>query len=198
VSEVRCPNIINFAILQATQKEISNEIEKHLKRWSAGYDFKTPIANDWEAFFENDGNLYDVFRTKIFLFDSTQGATIYVCNSADGWHSLIWNVAKGLKLGGAYFRTTTRPVEWGVHEMEIWENGEPVRHLRTLQDDRGWEFLNRGGPRHFEVTSDFKKRKIRARFNFERLKSYSQEMGVCFDSAYSFPGLGTLVSRIGP
>lgn len=198
VSGVGCPSIINFAILQAKQNEVSAEIEKHLKRWSSEYDLQTHTANDWEAFFRGRANAYDVLRAKIFLFSSAAGATIYVCNLADGWHSLVWNIARGLKLDGAYFRTTTRPVEYGVHEMEIWEDGDAVRHLRALQDDRGWEFLNRGEPRPFEVIADFKRRKIRDRFGFERLKSYSDVMGVSFDLVYSFPGSGTLISRLGP
>lgn len=190
------PEIVQFGALEASLQQVTERIAHHLELWSLQFRVTEQARNDWPTFFEAKGNLFDMAQARIFVFEPHANRTVFVCNLSDGWHSLFWNLAERDSVNGAFFRATIDPdVKYGVHGMEFWRNGRSIRHIRALQEERGWEFLNEGEPLPFERTVDLTKRRITDRFNITHVKLYCRDFGIEFSDAYSYPGKGTLISR---
>jgi len=191
--ERRPPALLNFAIVDLPRAAFVERMRFHLDRWPAIIYSMTSTSNDWQTFFAENGELYGFNRgVQMFVFEAGSDRSAYVCNIADGWHSLIWNVAREGH-SAVYFRTTMlASVPFGVHEMEVWSKGEVSRHVRSLQEERGWQFLNNGTPLNFERTEDFRRRRIKDRFNLSHIEAYCPEFGIRLNDVYSCPGAGTL------
>ena len=193
---IGAPDIAQFGIFDAGLEQVTKRVVHHLERLSRGFHISRGVRNDWPIFFDAKGNLFDETRARIFVFERHSTGTVFVCNLSDGWHSLFWNLAGPDCIDGVFFQATIGSrVEYGVHGMEVWHKGQETRHIRALQEDRGWEFLNEGAPLQFERTADLNKRRITDRFNAGHVKLYCREFGVELEDAYSYPGNGTLISR---
>jgi hypothetical protein len=169
--ERRPPALLNFAIADLPRATFVERIRFQLDRLPAITYGTTSTRNDWQTFFAENGELHGFDRgVRIFVFDAGKNRSVF------------------------YFRTTTQAfVPFGVHEMEVWHKGKISRHIRSLQEERGWGFLNNGAQFAFENTEDFRKRRIKDRFNRSRIESYCPEFGIRLSDVYSYPRAGTLI-----
>jgi hypothetical protein len=170
------------SMLHGVQTEVRQAIKKEAVPVVLG-----PIK--WFEFFEGDGLLYDVKRLQIALFSPREGLTVYVCNLTDGWVNLYGSVLKTNAIDGYFFRSTLLDdAEFNVFEMMGWRRGVLERHIRALQDDDGWSFLNKGEPLAFENPLQYKKRQIRQRLDRRSIERYSKAVGYSVGSVTEFGG----------
>jgi hypothetical protein len=150
---------------------------------------------DWSAFFEEKGSSFDVVKAQIALFPNSLnvGASeevIYSCNLADGWYSVFENVMGTSNLTGFFFRMSlSDKARYRVYEMGYWECGEKKRHVRALEDDTGWTFLNKGVPLEFEDPSRYHARTIRSRLDESMIIRYSKSAGYDLTEITKFGGI---------
>lgn len=74
--------------------------------------------------------------------------------------------------------------EYGGTIFEVFEAGETIRYVYSVNDDR-WKFGQRGHPFEFENLSDYEKKSIKERFNIESLLRYMSSMGIAFNLSVS-------------
>lgn len=169
-----CVGIIN-APLECARSAVQSQLEATIGKAAFRLDLKTL---QWPEFFKQNGRFHDVLHAEIVLFSPREGVTIYVCNLADGWVSLYENVIKSSTFDAFFFRATSEENdEYKIFEMMAWQRGVLVRHIRALQDDDGWKFLNKGDPLPFENVARYKKRAIGARLDHKTLENYSEAAG---------------------
>jgi hypothetical protein len=79
-------------------------------------------------------------------------------------------------------------VEYKLFEMESWKGGQSCRHLRVLEDDDGWSFLDEGCRMPFENPMQYEKRKIEERLDRQSIERYSEAAGYRVDWVTQYRG----------
>jgi hypothetical protein len=190
MSEIYAPDQICVGLLHAPSNSVVGAVQSQLENTIKKESFRTENASiNWRKFFERDGRLYDIKRFQIAIFSPHEDITIYVCNLADGWVTLHGNLVKANAFDAYYFRTTcSEHAEYSVYEMMAWDRGILERHVRVLQDDDGWKFLDKGNPRPFEDLQRYKKRQISARLDRALIESYSDSAGYATSAVTKYDG----------
>lgn len=128
-----------FGVVNCAFDEFQSTVQSELNRIVGGSAFNcTKEIVDWSAMYKAGGHLHDIWQVEIVLFSPHERLSVYVCNLADGWHSLYWNCMRKLAIEGFWFRSTDRTERFQVQEMEAWRDGTVVRHLRILDDEARW------------------------------------------------------------
>jgi hypothetical protein len=178
-----CSGVV-AAPVEAVRLTVLCELEKTIGRSSISSDLQRIV---WQEFFEDDGLFYDGKRFQIALFSTGKNCTVYVCNLADGWISLYENMVRSGRFDAYFFRATfAESFRYKVFEMAVWRHGLLERQLRALQDDAGWEFLNRGEPLPFEKVERYRKRQVSGRLDRELIAAYSEAAGYNLASITKF------------
>jgi hypothetical protein len=184
------PDLLNVGIIhapcQAVQPLLKQRLEKAIKTDTIQSAFEVV---DWEEFFEQGGKLYDGRRFQIALFSPREALTVYTCNLADGWVSLYGNLVREGAFDAYFFRATlSEQAQYKVFEMQGWRHGVLERQLRALQDEDGWNFLDKGDAMPFESPMQYKKRQIGARLDRRLIERYSEAAGYRMSSVTQFRG----------
>ena len=184
------PKLICMGIIAAPLEDVCSAVQLQLERTIGRDAFNSKLQKAiWREFFRNDGQFYDIMRAEIVLFSPRQGITAYACNLADGWLSLYENHVKARTFDAYFFRATlAEHAEYKVFEMISWRHGIRVRQVRALQEEDGWQFLNKGDPLPFEDLERYKKHQVSARMNRKLIESYSAEAGYQINSVTEFAG----------
>lgn len=181
---------ICVGLIRAPTAHVQGALRAQLKKILRYEICFTQSEIDWKRFFSEQGQLYNVMKVEVALFPIDSNLTAYVCNLADGWESLYEMLMQAERYDAFFFRNTMEGIfDHRVHEMRVWESGYLIRHLRSLQDDIGWSFLNDGTPLSFEDTSYYRKRRISDRVNARLINSYSTHVGYTITDALSFRGV---------
>jgi hypothetical protein len=193
------PDLVNVGIVlapcQAVQPRLKQRLEKAIKRDTIHSAFEVV---DWEEFFEQGGKLCSMGGFQIALLSPRENLTVYVCNLADGWVSLYGNLVREGAFDAYFFRATlSEKAQYKVFEMQGWRHGALERHLRALQDEDGWNFLDKGDALPFESPMQYKKRQIGARLDRRLIERYSEAVGYRIGSATEFRGQGWRFWRSG-
>jgi hypothetical protein len=163
-----------------------SQLTKSIKKSEFNYSFE---HIRWNVFFEDHGLFYDGKRFQIALFSPRAGITVYVCNLADGWVSVYENLVKAGTDDAYFFRATLAEiVEYKVFEMKVWRRGFLDRHVRSLREESGWTFLNKGIPMPFEDVERYDQRLIRARLTRAMIENYSATAGFGVQQVTRFQG----------
>ena len=173
------PDLLSVGIVlapcEAVQPVLKRQLQKVIKRDTVCSRLENVV---WESFFEQSGTLYDMSRFQIALLCPSEKLAVYVCNLADGWISVFGNLVAAGAFDAYFFRATlAQQAPYKVFEMQGWRGGALERHLRVLQDEDGWSFLNKGDPLPFESPMQYKRRQIGARLDWRLLERYSEALG---------------------
>ena len=184
------PDLLNVGIVHAPCQAVQPLLKQQLDKTIKSNTIHSALGVvGWEEFFEQGGKLYDGRRFQIALFSPREALTVYVCNLADGWVSLYGNLVKEGAFDAYFFRATLcEQARYKVFEMQGWRHGAHERHVRVLQDEDGWNFLDKGVAMSFESPMQYKKRQIRARLDRRLIEKYSEEAGYRMSSVTEFTG----------
>jgi hypothetical protein len=184
------PNRLNVGIILAPDVTVAPVLERELGRVIKSQPVHSAReVIDWARFFEHDGALYDVRRLQMALLAPREGLTVFTCNLADGWVSLYSNLVKVGTFDAYFFSATlAEKVKYRVFEMQAWVRGARLRHLRALEDESGWTFLDEGEALSFESPMQYKKREVGARLDRRLIELYSEAAGYRMSAVTRFAG----------
>ena len=173
------PSLLCMGIIASPLDAVRMGLQRKLEETIGNDSYKSKLESiNWKVFFERNGLFYDMLRFQIALFSPRDDLTVYVCNLADGWVSLYRNIIKAEKFDAYFFRVMLQKnAMYKVFDMSAWQNGALNRHVRTLQEERGWEFLNEGDPLPFEDVERYWRRKISDRLDRDLIERYSEAAG---------------------
>jgi hypothetical protein len=182
------PDLLSVGIVlapcPAVRPLLEQQLHKVIKSGSIHSAFETI---DWREFFAQDGKLFDMSRSQIALLSPGEAITVYVCNLADGWVSLYGNLVKAGLFDAYLFRATlSERDQHRVFEMRAWRHGALERHVRALQDEDDWKFLDKGDPMPFESPMQYQKKRIEARLDRRMIERYSEAAGHRIGSATEY------------
>lgn len=193
ITKLICIGIVNADFGDVRDKLIS-QLQEVLGSEILTCDFG---VIDWKNFFRDDGLLYDVTKFQIALLPLRDRLTVYACNLADGWISLLDRLVSLNKFDAYFFRTTVSAHgQFEVFEMVAWQKGARKRHVRVLEDDKGWEFLNNGSPLPFKNTERYARTRIETRLDAELIDRYSGHVGYKISNIPAFNNPCELISRM--
>ncbi len=185
------PDQICVGVLHAPLDRVREGVRFQLERTIKDGSICTELTRvNWNDFFDSDGILYDISRFQIAIFSIQENITIYICNLSDGWVSLYGNLVVECEMDAFFFRATNlAKAKYKVFEMIGWRQGALERHVRALQDDIGWTFLNNGTPFSFELSDRYNKYRISARIDLSLIKTYSARAGYDLSEITDFNGV---------
>ena len=142
-----------------------------------------PTENNWVAFFDNWWQGTDAAAPMCFLATQLKTTGLRVAAVPDTMPRESTKDSTG---------------RYGSSILEVY-NGrdDATRSVFAANDGGKWKFGQSGDPLPFENLEAYKAKRIRDRFDFERLDSYLQKLGVrAFDERFYLPE-ATLIHRKG-
>jgi hypothetical protein len=107
---------------------------------------------------------------------SNPGTTVFFINYEDGWNSIIELYAKRFNQLCVQICLSDIELKYPLYKFSYY-NADKQRVLLCYKDYDKWEFYQKGEALSFEITENYKKRRIKDRLPNSLIYKYMEELG---------------------
>lgn len=172
--------MLAFASLDAPAGEIGKAVESIFDDWVRDGRYRigwSPLdLASVEIGCPRPGGVH-LAKATIFAPRISEQNSILVANLQDGWYTLINVLCKELRCDGLRIRTSTDDVQYPINSIAIYEGGQETRIVQTMLDGDRWDFFQRGAKKAFESETNYRRRRIKDRFDRVILFGYLTALG---------------------
>lgn len=142
--------------------------------WMNGYkSVEVPLSFPQQRYGKGNDSVDGVFWEPL----AYPARTAFFSSISDSRSFYAVNAAERFKHQVIKVRTSAPEDEWSINELLVYKNGELDRLIHVCRDDDRWAFYTNGMPLAFENQVQYRKRRIKDRFDRGLLLRYVKDLG---------------------
>ncbi len=179
---------IAIAVLEVELEPLEQATIDQLQLWDVALARESLGARDIRLVCESEPMPSPLGGLRVMISPTDNGHAVLYCNLRDGYSALMYQLSRNLDCSIYRFFATLQVTEYPMNYMHILSKGRTRRLVRTMRDERGWDFWQEGPPLYFESQSIYAQRLKRLRLTANMVDEYVGYLGfgsllaLCSDS----------------